>query len=188
MDFKDLIEKRTSIKKFDLNKKPDWRKILRAIDAARFIARAGKHFNLKYLIVSDKDIIEQIADAAQQDFISHAHYVVICVSDETQLTQLYGERGKRYGAQQAGASIQNFLLALTEEKLATTWVGHYYDEMIKSLTDIPAHAIIEALFPIGITGKTSHEKPSKKTDLENMIFFNKWGNQYMTPDSKVSNP
>ena len=100
-------------------KAPDWRKVIRAIDAARFIPAAGNKYNLKFVMVSDPDLISQIGEACQQHFISEASYIVVCVSDEEQLEKIYGDRGRRYTAQQAGAALENFLLALTEEGLAT---------------------------------------------------------------------
>lgn len=185
MKFRDLIQKRRSIKKFLLNKKVDWRKIIRAIDAARFIPAAGNQFNLRYILVSNKDIIRQFADAAQQDFIANADYAVVCVSDESELEKLYGERGKRFTAQQAGASIENFLLALTDEGLATTWVGYFYEDMIKYLLQIPDEMTIEAIFPIGIEAKNNIMKKPFKKELGNILYYDKWNNKYMQTDSRV---
>jgi len=186
MQFKSLIRKRRSVSKFLLGKKKaDWRKILRAIDAVRFIPAAGNQYNMKWMLVRDSDVISQLADAAQQPFISHASYVVVCVSDPSVLTRLYGEDGERYTAQQAGAAIQNFLLALTEEGLATTWVGHFYEEMVKNLLDVPDDKVVEAIFPIGIEGKNSSTKRAPKTELDTIVNFGKWGNKIMEPETRV---
>ena len=51
MEFRKLIEKRKSVRKFLLGgEKPDWRKIIRAIDYARFIPAAGNEYNLKFIL------------------------------------------------------------------------------------------------------------------------------------------
>lgn len=185
MRFRQLIEKRRSVRKFRLDKKPDWRKILRAIDTARFIPAAGNQFNLKFIVVSDKDVIGQLADASQQDFVRNSYYVVVCVSDSSVLTRLYGERGERFTAQQAGAAIENFLLALTGEGLATTWVGHFYEGMIKSLLGIPDNMTVEAFFPIGVEGANASTKRALKTDLDNIVYFHEWGEKWMEPQTKL---
>ncbi len=186
MKFSELIKKRRSIKKFRLDKKPDWRKILRAIDAARFIPAAGNQYNLKFIVVSDKDVISQLAEASQQAYVKDVSYVVVCVSDPSVLTQLYGEIGERFTAQQSGAAIENFLLALTGEGLATTWVGYFYEDMVKSLLKIPEEMVIEAFFPIGIEGAHSSTKRALKADLDNLVYFHKWGNQLMEPRTRIS--
>ena len=187
MQFKSLIRKRRSIDKFLLGKKTaDWRKILRAVDSVRFIPSAGNQYNMKWILISDRDVISQFADASQQAFVRSASYVVVCVSDPSVLTRLYGEDGERYTAQQAGAAIENFLLALTEEGLATTWVGHFYEDMIKSLLKIPDDKVVEAFFPIGIEGKNSSTRRPPKVELDNVVFFGEWGNRIMEPETRVT--
>ncbi len=184
MQLKDAIEGRKSVRRFDL-KKPDWRKIIRAIDAARFAPSAGKNFVTRFILVSDEENIEKLGEASQQEFVGKAKYVVVVVSDDSKLIQDYEERGERYCAQQAGAAIQNFLLALTEQKLVTTWVGHFYDEQVKRTLDISDKLKVEAMFPIGKETKIE-TKVSRKLKLDNVIYFNKWGNKKMVPDMKFS--
>jgi len=186
MQFKNLIQKRRSVRKFVLGGKiPDWRKIIRAVDAARFIPAAGNRYNLHFVLVSDPDIISQIADACQQHFIAEAGYVVVCVSDEQELEGIYGDRGRRYTAQQAGAAIENFLLGLTEEGLATTWIGYFYDDMIKGLLNIPQDLVVEAVFPIGFEAGNASTKEVHKADLENVLYFDAWGKKEMTPQTRL---
>ena len=184
MQLKDAIRSRRSMKRFH-HGKPDWRKIIRAIDAARFAPSAGNKFVMRFILVSDNKKIVEIAAATQQSFVGTAKYVVVAVSDDSKLVQSYGNRGVRYAAQQAGAAIENFLLALTEEKLETSWVGHFYDEQVRRALDIPEGLSIEAVFPIGRATKIKGVV-SKKTKLENVLYFDKWGEKKMVPHIKVS--
>jgi len=186
MKLKDAIEVRKSVRRFH-HRKPNWRKILRAIDAARFAPSAGGKFVMRFILVSNEKKIAEIAAATQQGFVGTAKYVVVAVSDDSKLIQSYSEKGVRYAAQQAGAAIENFLLALTEEKLVTTWVGHFYDEQIRRTLDIPEGLSIEAVFPIGVETKSKIKRAvSRKTKLENVIYFDKWGEEKMVPHIKVS--
>jgi nitroreductase len=185
MQFRTLIEKRKSIRKFLLTKEANWRFILRAIDCARFIPLAGNHYNLKFIVVQEKELISNISQACQQTFINDANYVVVCVSDDSALEKLYGERARRYSAQQAGAAIQNFLLAITDLGLATTWIGYFYEDMIKSLLQIPENLNVEAIFPIGIEAKNNTQRTKSKIGLDNIVYFDKWGNRYMYPESII---
>ena len=169
-----------------LKKNVDWRKIIRALDAARLIPVAGNNFNLRYVIVSDPDIINQLAQASHQDFIADANYVVVVVSDEESMEKFHGDRGRRYTAQMAGASIQNFLLALTDEGLASTWIGHFYEDMVKGLLNIPEDHVVEALFPVGIKAKNAPSSDAREYDLENLVFFDVWDNTEMEPRNRIS--
>ena len=186
MKLRDAIEGRRSVKRFH-HGAPDWRKIIRAIDAARFAPSAGNKFVMRFIVVSDEKKIAEIAAATQQDFVGTAKFVVVAVSDDSKLVQSFGDKGVRYSAQQAGAAIENFLLALTAEKLVTTWVGHFYEEQVRRALDIPEGLVIEAVFPIGKESKSKVKAvASRKTKLENVLYFDKWGNELMKGRVKLS--
>jgi nitroreductase len=183
MNLKEAITKRKSVKHFDINKKPDWKKVMRAIDYARFAPSAGNKFITKFIIVTDKDKIKMLADASQQKFVGDAKCVVVVTSDEKKLVQSYDDRGKRYTPQQTGAAIQNFLLGLVEQKLATIWVGHFYPEQIRRELGIPEKMKIEAIFPIGKERKVI-VKPKLKINLDEIVYFEKWGGKVMNPPKR----
>ncbi len=178
-----LIKARRSIRKFK-SSKPDWREIIECIDSMRYSPMAGNNFTLKFILVDNEDKIQKLADAAQQDFISDVKYVVVVCTTPGRTETAYGERGSIYTRQQAGAAIQNFLLRLTECKLATCWVGHFVDEQVKDILNIPKEINVEAMFPIGY----AYEKPKEKRyiELDNVLYFNKYGNKNMKEKPKLS--
>lgn len=177
MELDKAIKSRRSVRKFS-KKKPNWRDIIEAIDFARYAPMAGGIYSAKFILVDDKDKIEKLSEAAQQDWIKKAHYVVISCSNSKRTINAYDKRGKRYVKQQIGAAIENFLLAIQEKKLATCWVGHFVDSQVKETLNIPEDIEVEALFPIG------YEKTKKKTreapiDLDNILYFNRYKNKKM---------
>jgi len=180
MELDKAIKKRTSIKKFS-NKKPDWRDILEAIDAARLAPMAGNIYSLRFLIIDDKNKIQSISDCCQQDFVSQAPYLIIVCSDEKKTKNSFEERADKYLRQQAGAAIQNFLLKIEESGLATCWVGHLSEKLIKEKLGIPNEIEIEAVLPIGYESKEkgSKKRTKDKIDLDRILYFNSWGNRKM---------
>src|SRR3990172_3189658 len=122
MELDKAIKGRSSVKKFN-SKKPDWRDIIEAIDAARYAPMAGGNYTLKFILVSDEEKINQIAQACQQDFISQVSYVVVACSNASRTTNSYGKQGEVYVRQQAGAAMENFMLKLQDFGLSTCWVG-----------------------------------------------------------------
>ncbi len=175
MKLRDAIERRTDVKRFDL-KAPDWRKIVRAIDAARFGTSAGNHFAARFIVVEDEKVIDALAEASQQSFIGKAKSVVVVVSDPSGLIRSYGDLADRYCKLQAGAAIENFLLALEEEKLVTSWVWYFADEQVQRVLDIPSNVYVEGIFPIGRRTKVAHAK-KRAVKLDNVLFFGKYGNK-----------
>lgn len=178
-----IIHARRSIRKFRSDK-PDWRDIIECIDAMRYAPMAGNNFSLKFILVDDEKKINEMAKASQQDFIADAHYVVVVCTTPTRTELAYGERGKGYLKQQAGAAIQNFLLKITEKGLATCWVGHFVEELVKEILDIPKGINVEALFPVGYALKKPEKK--RKIDLDSVLYFNRYKNKRMKEPTKLS--
>ena len=171
MDFDKVIEKRRSVHNFK-DKKINWKHVLEAIYAGSQTPLAGNISNMKFIIVEDEDIIQKIAKYTDQLWINQAQTVIIVCSEEKHLERMYGERGRIYCRQQAGAAIENVLLKLTDLGLSTCWVGAYNDNEVRFLLKIPKDINIEAIIPIG------HEKgkisKKRKRDVENLIYWENW--------------
>ena len=93
MDLDKAIKSRSSVKKFN-SKKPDWRDIIECIDAARFAPMAGGNYSLKFIIVSEPEKINEIAQACQQDFVGSVSYVVVACSVPGRTVNAYGKQGE----------------------------------------------------------------------------------------------
>ena len=174
MELDKAIQGRHSVKKFS-NKKPDWRNIVECINASRYAPMAGNNFTLKFIVVDSESKISKLAEAAQQDFISSAKYVVVVCANPSRPKNLYEEEnGEKWNRQQVGAAIENFLLKIEEFKLATCWVGLFNEEMIKKELEIPSETNVEAIFPIGYESLKTKSKKSK-IDLKRILYFSKYG-------------
>ena len=126
MELDEAIKERHSVRRFK-SKAPDYAPILEALDAAIKVPYAGNINTIRFILVSDREKIVQLAEAAAQDFLATAHYIVVFCSHSENCVRAYGDRGEIYSIQQAGASIQNFLLKITELGLSTCWVGAFSD-------------------------------------------------------------
>jgi len=177
MELDKAIKNRISVRRFK-EKKPDWRDILDCIDSMRYAPMAGDNFTLKLVLVDDKEKIEKLATAAQQDFISKTKYVLVVCSDPTRTVNAYKKRGEIYCKQQAGAAIQTFLLKIAEAGLATCWIGHFADEQVKRALRIPEKINVEAMFPIGYEFRKPVTRKIK-ADLDNALYFNEYKNKKM---------
>lgn len=170
MDLDNVIKKRRSVRKFS-SKRPNWRDIIECVDMMRYSPTAGKNFALRLLITESKEKIEKISEAAQQPFISQAHYALVVYSDPAKIKNSFPEKADKYLRQQAGAAIQNFLLKIEEKGLSTCWIGHLVDSQVKKIFSIPDNMELEGVFPIGYEFKK--ENPSNKIDFDRVLFFEK---------------
>ena len=173
MEFSKVVKKRKSVNAFS-GKKASWKDVLEAIDDAIQGPFAGNHNNMRFLIVEDGGMIKELAGLCEQNWISESGLLVVVCSDDTHLENIYGERGRIYSRQQAGAAIQTFLLKLTELGLSSCWVGSYADELVKEKLKIPQHIQVEAIVPVGYERrvKGAGRKPKKK--LESVLYWEEW--------------
>lgn len=183
MQLDKAIKQRKSIKKFQ-KKKPNWRDIIECIDACRYAPMAGDIFSLKFILIEDKEKISKLAEAAQQEFIAQAKYIVAVCSIPKKTVDSFEKRGETYIRQQAGAAIQNFLLKIEEKKLSTCWIGHFVNSQVKRILQIPDNAQIEAMFPIGYAFPINRKKEKNRIDFDNIMYFHKYGNKRMKEPRK----
>lgn len=171
MDLDTAIEKRHSSRSFK-SKKASWKSVMEAIDSANQAPFSDNRNNLKFIILENEKTISKIAEFAEQIWINEASILVIVCSNDSNLENMHGDRGRIYSRQQAGAAIQNLLLKLTDLGLNSCWVGSYKDEFIKQLLKIPMHIQIEAVIPVGYESKKPEKK--RKQSLDNILYWEKW--------------
>ncbi len=181
MELDKVIAERHSVRNFKENKKPPYTKIIKAIEAASLSPLAGNLPSVEYILVSDKDKILELAQAAQQDFIAKLSYVVVICTDKKQLEKSYYKRADKYANQQAGAVIENFLLKITDMGMSSCWVGAFADDMVKRILKIPDEIQVDALLPIGYEMPTSIKTKQRKPDFENSLYFDTYKNKFFKP-------
>lgn len=176
MELQDAIKNRRSIRKF-LSIPVEWSKICAMLDAARLAPSAGNVQDWRFIVVTERDRISKLADAALgQKFIEQAPVVIVVCSDLDYINKHYGERGEElYSIQNCAAAIQNMFLTATELGLGTCWVGAFDENAVNRILTIPETVKPMAILPIGYPDekpRAPHRYPS--TDV---VYFEKYGNQ-----------
>ena len=173
MEFDRVIKKRKSARSFK-KKIASWKDALEAIDAALQGPYAGNFQTLKYLIIENPKTIKELASHSQQTWIAESGILIVVCSNDVNLEKLYGERGRVYSRQQAGAAINTILLKLSDLGVDSCWIGSYSDDLIKEKLRIPQHMQIEGIIPLGYESANKKTKKPKKKDLESALYWEIW--------------
>lgn len=173
MQLDTAIKRRHSIRRYS-SKGISWDKIAEVLDSARFAPFAGNLCTLRLILVSDRQKIQEIADAARQNFLIKAPVLIVVCSDPSIAVNAYNMRGYRYSRQQAGAAIQNILLKITDLGLASCWIGAFDDNIIKGILGIPENIEVEAILPIANKSAIREAKRSE-IPLQNILYFEHYG-------------
>ncbi|MGE5652873.1 MAG: nitroreductase family protein [Bacillota bacterium] len=154
MNVYDAIRKRRTIRKF--TQQPiDVETLTKLVDAARLAPQGANLQPVKYLVVNEAQLLNSIFAATKWAAYIHPHgtpgegerptaYVVVLVDTEI----------KKAGYDiDAGAAVENMLLAAVEEGLGSAWLGAIDRDQIRSLLAIPERYIIHTLVALGYPGE-----------------------------------
>jgi nitroreductase len=178
MEFYDVIKARKSIKRFK-NTPINSEKLTRMIDAAMMSPSWKNNNSYKFILVDQKNELEQISKAimnkdnsAAQSIID-APMTVVVVADP----ELSGEvENREYYLVDSAIAMEHFILAATNEGYGTCWIAAIDEDIIKNALSIPQNYKVVALTPIGeIVESKEH---NDKKDVRDFVFLNTWDKAY----------
>lgn len=185
MDFEKVIKKRTSVRRYS-SKKIKLEQVMEIIDQAGNLAPSPGNLPIvRYVVVDNPDLIEKIAQACQQPFVSQAPFIIVICTDSKDVEKAYDKRTNKYVKQHTGAVIENMLLKITNMKLASCWVGAFSDTTIRTALNIPDNIDIEAVIPIGHQPVYDKITQKRKPTVENRVYFNAYKNKHYRPYGKI---
>ncbi|OGY25962.1 MAG: nitroreductase [Candidatus Woykebacteria bacterium RBG_16_44_10] len=159
MEFQRLLKERHSVRAYQ-NKPIEEEKLNQILEAARSAPSAGNLQAYKICLVRDELVKQQLARAANQDFIAQASVVLVFLQDYDQSSQKYGQRGEElYSLQDATIACAYAQLAAADLGLGSVWVGAFDEEEVTKVVDVPSNLRPIAILPIGYPA----EEPSQRT-------------------------
>lgn len=175
MEFAEVVRRRRMVRRYTAEP-VDEEVIERVVEAGTRVPSAGFSQGQSFVIVTDEATRRAIAELADEPhyvaagfdpWISTAPvHIVVCCSERVYRDR-YDEPDKYDGADQhwpvpywwvdAGASMQNILLAAVDENLGAGFLGVHSIPGLKNLLDIPAD-----VDPIGVVtlGHPAADRPS----------------------------
>jgi nitroreductase len=161
MDVFEAIRTRRSVRAFTGEAIPreDLEKI---VDAGRLAATGSNKQPWNFIVVTDREMIEQLKTASQ--WIEKSAAIIAVVLDPE----------SRWWVEDGAAAVQNMLLAATALGYGSCWLEGYTlrnEDAFKVLLGVPAEKRLMTLVPIGVPV----EWPTKeKKSLEEVIHWEKY--------------
>lgn len=172
----EAIKSRRSIRKY-LDLPLEFEKVGCILDAGRMAPSAGNLQGWKFVLVVHPEKRLQVAEAClQQYWVATAPVLIIVCAEPNKSERYYGKRGEElYSLLDAGAAVENMLLAAHGQGLGACWVSAFDDAMLRRAVGVPDNARPIAVVTVGYPD----EKPVAplKFELHNIVFFDKYGNR-----------
>lgn len=143
------------------------------LDAAQMAPSAGNIQGRDYIIVTDKEIKQQLVKAASnQKFINQAPVIIVFVANIERSSSRYGGRGVLYAIQDATSSVNNLMLAAHDLGLGTCWIGAFDEDSVKAILKIPINLKPVAIIPVGYPDETPIAP--QRLELEKLLHWQTW--------------
>ena len=162
MDALEAIRKRRSVRAYTGAPIPR-EDLLTIVDAGRLAATGSNRQPWEFIVVTDRDLIDQLTVAAE--WMDKAGAIIAVVMDES----------SRWWLEDGSAAIENMLLAGTALGYGSCWLEGWtlrLEDDLKAILDVPAEKRLLTLIPFGVPA----EWPTKeKKSLEEVLYWEKYG-------------
>lgn len=150
MEFKELLEKRRSVRGFTGAGIPseDLREILSAgVRAPNACNYQSWHF---YCVSGAEKIAKMVPQVYGGTWMMTAGCVVVLCIKPQRLEERFGERGRMFAIQDTAAAAENMLLRASELGYGGCWVGAFDEDACREALSIPSDETAVILLPLGV--------------------------------------
>ena len=168
MGFSELIKSRRSIRRFR-QQTIDKRVLLDFIETARCAPSAANRQPLSYIIVASEDVREHIFEQlAWAGYVTpkrnppagnHPVAYIVVLAD-------HSITAAETASVDAGAAIQNILLAAWAKRIGTCWLGAINRENLRQILSIPDHLYIDSVIALGYPAETPITEDAKDGNIK----------------------
>lgn len=164
----EAIKKRRSIRNYQ-SKVVDKGKLLKVLEAARLAPSAMNRQPYGFVVTSEKEIIEEISSACNQDW-DVPIIIVVCAFPEEAWVR---DDGEEYWKADAAIAMNNMSLLACAEGLGTCWIAAFKEEKIREILGIRHEARVVAMTPLGYPAEKKGPV-SKRKNIDELVHYEKW--------------
>jgi len=163
VEWKQLVEKRRSIRKYKTTLIPD-EKIELILDSARLAPSAMHKQPWHFIVVQDAETRRKLAGG--QAWAGVAPAIIVALGDP--------EASPNWWQNDVGIAFEHVMLAAANLGYGPCWMGSMYrDQEIKQLLGIPEKLKVVAITPLGEPDETPSAKQRK--NLSDIVSWGKYG-------------
>jgi nitroreductase len=166
MEFKEVLEKRQSIR--DFSDKPVPQESLdRILEAARIAQSGGNRQQWKFIVVKDAAKRQQLMQAANnQPHVGHAPVIIAAIALDPVRVMLCEVPSY---AIDLGIAVENMALAAVDQGLGSCWIGAFSQDKARQILGVPDKYKVGALLPLGYPKQA--KQPSSRKALEEVVCY-----------------
>ncbi len=162
MDFKELINKRFSVRKYK-SKAIGKEKLMEVLNAGRLAPSAVNFQPWHFIVVQHPQNLEKVHSVYKREWIRSAPAIVIVCSDHQQSWKR-GNDSKDFADVDIAIAVDHMTLQASELGLGTCWVCNFDAKRCSEIFELPSHIEPVVLLPLGYPDEDVKEKKRKPLD------------------------
>ncbi len=182
MDFKDLIYKRQSDRRYLPDKMIEEDKLMRILEAGRLAPSASNSQPWTFIVVDDPQLKDEVAKATHGKLIGinkwviQAPLLIVMVIEKPKITTQIGGtiKNKEYPLIDIGIAAEHMCLQAAEEGIGSCMLGWYDEKRIKKLLNIPKRKTIGLVISFGYTPQDYKVRNKIRKNFEQIVKRNKY--------------
>jgi nitroreductase len=164
----DIIRKRYSCRSYQ-DKPVEKEKMDQVFEAARLAPSAKNLQDWRFVVVSEREIKYQVAEAANnQMFIADAGIIIAACSNSDHVMRC----GQAVGPIDVAIALEHVALQAAELGLATCWIGSFYPDKVRTVLDIPDDIAVIELMAVGYPA--DGPKEADRVPMNEILCYNRW--------------
>jgi len=180
METIETIRNRCSLKAHISGREIEPEKINTVLEAGRLAASARNNQPWRFIVVQDKQLVEELSQAFSESnrVIKSAPVIlVICARPADDVMR----DGKEFYLFDIGLAVGNIILAATDQGLVTHLMTAFNEARVKQILHIPEDVRVVVATPLaypieGSYYEAARERLSKRTrkDLKELVYYDQW--------------
>jgi nitroreductase len=175
----ELIISRQSDRKYNSNP-IEKEKLDRILEAGRMAPSACNAQPWKFILVTEKDLIARIAEAASakligmNSFVAQASAILVIVREKPNLSSKVGAtiKNKDYSLIDIGIATENICLQAKAEGIGSCIIGWFDENEVRKILTIPKSKRVELIVTMGYS--LSEQRDKRRKPPEEIISYNKY--------------
>jgi nitroreductase len=180
MDTLNAIRKRCSLKAHISKREIEKEKINTILEAGRLAASARNNQPWRFIVVQDKQMVEELTQAFSESNQVIKDAPVILVACARAVDDVIRD-GREYYLFDVGLAVGNMILAATDQGLVTHLMTAFDEKQVKQILHIPDDVRAVVATPLAYPLEKSYDEASRerlsmrtRKCLEELVYYNHW--------------
>ncbi len=168
MDFIRLIQERESIRNYDPKRPVDKEILLRILEAGRIAPSAANLQPGKFVLVSSKEMLENVRACYPRDWFCDAPHILIVKGNKS---MAWKRTKDGYNSIETDLTIamDHMILAAENEGIGTCWIANFNPDILRDALKLGPDEFVFALTPLGYQKAGFRKKGGKQRKPLNEI-------------------